>query len=228
MRCDEFRELIVLQLSGELEKERESELSQHLEECADCRQTQAEFRGIVGLMRQLPEREWDEKLRIKQMLRRDQRWRAIVFSKAAIWVIGLAMTLTAISMLPLRWEVSAHGVSLQWGKQASQEMELAGELKKVRQQLTALQRQNQDIQTASEIRFKQLIDQNNVDQQKRYWQTMELFSGYVQLQRKADLQKLQQEIAASYDRTGQEVEKTNELIEYVMRASSTDHETGNR
>jgi hypothetical protein len=47
-----------------------------------------------------------------------------------------------------------------------------------------------------------------------------MFSSYVQLQRQADLQKLQHEIATTYDRTGHEVEKTNELLENVLRTSA--------
>jgi hypothetical protein len=60
-----------------------------------------------------------------------------------------------------------------------------------------------------------------MEQQKRYWQTLELFTKYLQLEHKADVQKIQHDIAATYDRTGQEVQKTNELLEYVLRTSAT-------
>jgi len=72
-----------------------------------------------------------------------------------------------------------------------------------------------------------LLDQNNIEQQKRYWQTLELFTKYLQLEHRADVQKIQHDIAATYDRTGQEVEKTNELLEYVLRTSGTENAYGN-
>jgi hypothetical protein len=71
------------------------------------------------------------------------------------------------------------------------------------------------------MRIKQMLEKNNADQQKRYWETLQMFNNYVQVQRSADLQKIQHDIATTYDRTGQEVEKTNELLQYVLRASST-------
>jgi len=222
MSCEQYRELLVSQLCGELQTEHEAELAEHLKECVSCRQAQSEFGGIIGLMRQLPEREWDEKLHIRDLLRRDQRWRAIVLSKAAIWLIAIALAITAITFLPIRWEVSAHSASIRWGNEGSDEKQLARQLKNMQTQLATIQHQNDEWRQSSEIRIKQLLDQNNVQEQQRYWQTMQLFTNYVQLQRKADLQKLQHEIATSYDRTGQEVEKTNELLDYVMRASLTD------
>ena len=95
MSCEQYRALLVSQLCGELQTEQETELAEHLKECASCRQAQSEFGGIIGLMRQLPEREWNEKLHIRDLLRRDQRWRAIVLSKAAIWLIAIALAITA-------------------------------------------------------------------------------------------------------------------------------------
>jgi hypothetical protein len=222
MRCEQYRELIVSQLCGEIEKERESELVSHLEQCDGCRQAQTEFGGIIGLMRQLPEREWNETLRIRDLLRQNQRWRTIVFSKAAIWLTAIALAITSISFLPVRWEVSSHGASIRWGHEPSEDKQLQRQLKELQLQLATIQHQNDEWRQASEIHVKQLMDQNNVEQQQRYWQTLQLFTNYVQLQRKADVQKLQHEIATSYDRTGQEVEKTNELLDYVMRASLTD------
>jgi len=222
MNCDTYRELLVSQLCGEIETGEESELQNHLETCEGCRIAQSEFRGIIGLMTQLPKPEWDEKLRIREMLRRNQRWHTFVFSKAAIWLISLGLIATSLTMLPIRWEASAHGFALHWGKEGIPQDQLTQQLKGLQLQLAAIQRQNQEWRDTSETRIKKLIDENNVEQQQHYWQTLQLFTNYVQLQRKADLQRIQHEIVSNYDRTGQEVEKTNELLDYVMRASATD------
>lgn len=222
MICKDYAELIISELCGEIEDEKRSDLEAHLQICQDCRKQQSEFRAIFGLVQQLPQREWDEKLRIKDLLRREQRWKAIVFSKAALWVISLSLIITSLSFLPIHWELSAHSFSVHWGKDTSREGALADQMKSLRQELIRLQTQNQQMVQVSDARMKQLVDQNNIAQQKQYWQTLEMFSNYMQLQHKADFQKLQKQIATTYDRTGQEMEKTNELLDYVLRASATD------
>lgn len=220
MNCENYRELIVAELCAENDPEKDLELQQHLENCDSCRQTQLEFRALKGLMHQLPAREWDENLRIQEMLRRSQRWRTIVFSKAALWFITLTALITVISSLPVRWELSRHEFSIHWGRSSSSDTRLANEMKQLQAQLSNLQKQNQDYHQLSELRIKQMVQQNNLEQQKRYFQTLQLFSNYLQLERKADLQKIQHDIASTYDRTGQQVEKTNELLEYVLRTST--------
>jgi hypothetical protein len=217
MKCEKIHELLIAQLCGEVEDEDASQLQQHLSECEDCVREQKEFRAMLGLMKQIPQQEWDEKLRIRDLLRRDQRWRAIVFSKAAIWFLALTAFITVLTMLPLHWELTADQFSVRWGKGSTDTME---ELKKLQAQLEGIQAQNQQFYQVSETRMKQLVEAKNLEQQKRYWETMKLFSNYLQLQRVADLQKLQREIATSYDRTGHEVERTNELLESVLRTSA--------
>lgn len=222
MNCREIAELIVSELCGEIEEEKRAELETHLQACRDCEKQQSEFRAIFGLIRQLPQHEWDETLRIKELLRRDQRWRTIVFSKAALWVLALSLAVTAVSFLPIRWEVSVHSFSVRWGKAEANEAEMASQLKSLHQELVNLQTQNQKMYQLSEALMKQMLTQNNIAQQKQYWQTLEMFSNYMQLQRKADFQKLQTQIATTYDRTGQQMDRTNELLDSVLRASATE------
>src|SRR3972149_6571450 len=112
MSCEPYRELLILQLCGEIDKDQELLLQQHVEQCSICKREQTEFRAILGLFRQLPEKEWEEKLRIRDLLRRDQRWRTIVFSKAALWLIALTAFVTVMANLPVRWELSAQGFSV--------------------------------------------------------------------------------------------------------------------
>jgi hypothetical protein len=226
MNCEQYRELLMLQVCGEIDSEQESQLHQHLDQCSDCTREQKEFRAMLGLLRQLPDKEWNEKLKIRDLLRRDQRWRTIVFSKAALWLIVLTAFITVIANLPVRWELSAQGFSVRWGHQSPRETELNAQLQKLQLQLSTMQKQNQEMYQVSESRLKQMLDQNNAEQQKRYWETLEMVSGYLQLQRKTDLQKIQHEIASTYDRTGHEVEKTNELLEYVLRASTPAENSG--
>lgn len=227
MNCEDYRELLVPELCGEIEEDAKTDLLQHLETCEGCRQTHTEFRSILGLMHRIPAKEWDERLSIRDLLRRNRRWQTFVLSKAALWLLALTAAITVISYLPLRWELSENQFSLAWGKSAAKEHSLTQEMKNVQQQLAIIQRQNQDWRQSSETRIKSLMDQNNLEQQKRYWQTLELFTKYLQLEHKADVQKIQHDIAATYDRTGQEVEKTNELLEYVLRTSGTENAYGN-
>lgn len=222
MNCTEFAEVMVSELCGEIEEEQRLGLQEHVEACRDCKKQQSEFRAIFGLVRQLPQREWDETLHIKDMLRRDQRWRTIVFSKAALWVVALSLALTAASFLPIKWEVSTQAFSIRWGKGATHDEDMAAQLKSLHQELVNLQAQNQKMYQVSEARMRRVLDQNNIAQQKQYWQTLEMFSNYMQLQRKADFQKLQTQIATTYDRTGQEMDRTNQLLDSVLRASATE------
>jgi hypothetical protein len=217
MNCEQVQELLIAQLGGEISEEELSQLQAHISECQECNREQKEFRAMLGLMKQLPKHEWDEKLRIHDLLRRDQRWRTIVFSKAALWFLALTAFITVMTMLPLHWELNAQQFSVRWGGNSSDTMD---ELKKLQMQLDGIQKQNQQFYQVSEVRMKELVEQKNIEQQKRYWDTMKMFSSYVQLQRQADLQKLQHEIATTYDRTGHEVEKTNELLESVLRTSA--------
>jgi len=217
MNCEQVLELLIAQLGGETNRDEDLELQNHLHTCEQCRQQQKEFRAMLGLMKQLPAPQWDERLRIHDLLRRDRKWKTIVFSKAALWFLALTAFITVLTMLPLHWELSAQQFSVRWGATPDN---LTEEIKKLRAQLSGIQRQNQEFYQISEARMKELVEQKNIEQQKRYWQTMQMFSNYVQLQRQADLQKIQHEIATSYDRTGHEVEKTNELLEYVLRTSA--------
>ena len=222
MNCEEYRELLISQLCGEIEEEDRAKLQTHLDGCEECRESQKEFRAMLGLMKQMPDREWDERLRIRDLIRRNQRWRTIVFSKAAVWILAVSGLITVLTALPLRWEYSAQEFSVRWGGESSRETDLAREMKQLQVQLSNLQKQNQDWQQSSESKFRQLVNMSNVEQQKRYFQTLEMFTNYVQLQRKADIQRIQTDIAASYDRTGHEVDKTNELLDYVLKASASE------
>ena len=217
MNCEQVLELLISQLGGEANREEETELQNHIAECESCRKEQREFRGMLGLIKQLPPREWDEKIRIHDLLRRDQKWRTIVFSKAALWFLALTAFITVLTMLPLHWQLTAQEFSVRWGEAQSDPTE---ELKKLQVQLSGIQRQNQQFYQISEARMKELVEQKNLEQQKRYWETMQMFTNYLQLQRQADLQKIQRDIATTYDRTGQGIEKTNEMLEYVLRTSS--------
>ena len=217
MKCEQVPDLMVAQLAGEIAPEDEASLQKHLQECGSCGREQKEFRAMLGLMKQLPSRQWDEKLRIHELLRRDQRWRTIVFSKAALWFLALTAFITVLTMLPVHWQLNAQEFSVRWGETPSDPTK---ELKKLQTQLAGIQRQNEQFYQVSEARMKELVEQKNLEQQKRYWETMQMFTNYLQLQRQADLQKIQREIATTYDRTGQEVEKTNELLEYVLRTST--------
>jgi hypothetical protein len=217
MNCEQVLELLISQLGEETGREENAELQNHLNECEVCRREQKEFRAMLGLMKQLPPQEWDEKLRIRDLLRRDQKWRTIVFSKAALWFIALTAFITVLTVLPLHWQLSTREFSVRWGEPHP---DATQELRKLQTQLAGIQQQNQKFYEISEARMKELVEQKNIEQQKRYWETMQMFTNYVQLQRQADLQKIQHEIATTYDRTGQEVDKTNELLEYVLRTSS--------
>jgi hypothetical protein len=126
--------------------------------------------------------------------------------------------------MPLQWEVSSKQFTIRWGKNARSQVELSEEIKKMQQQLASIQQDTQSYRDLSEVRFKQLLEQNNNQQQKLYWQTLEMYTNYLQLQHTADVRKIQHDIAATYDRTGQEVDRTNQLLEYVLKASAT--ETG--
>jgi hypothetical protein len=227
MNCDQYQELIISQICGEIEGSDEANLNEHLEVCSVCKTNAQEFRSITGLMRQLPQREWDENLKIRDLLRRNQRWRTIVFSKAALWLIAITAFLGALTILPLKWEVSANEFSVRWGSATGQESQLAEEMQKMQQQLLDIQRQNHEIRNTSETRFQQLLKQNNLEQQKLYWQTLEMYTNYLKMEHQADVRKIQHDIAASYNRTGQEVERTNQLLEYVLRASETTQVYGN-
>jgi|GEM_PF-3453312 len=217
MKCEQLRELFIADLCGEIQEEDASRLRAHLAECEECSREQKEFRAMLGLMKQLPQRQWDEKLRIRDLLRRDQRWRTVVFSKAALWFLALTAFITVMTMLPLHWEVNAQQFSVRWGKNPSDTMD---ELRKLQVQLAGIEKQNQQFYQISDVRMKQLVEQKNIEQQQKYWETMKMFTNYLQLQRQADLQKLQHEIATTYDRTGNEVEKTNALLESVLRTSA--------
>ncbi len=221
MDCDRFRELIVSNICGELEGEEELQLRQHLEHCEECRNEHSEFGAISSLMRQIPRRDLDERLRIRELLRRDQKWKTIVFSKAAIWVVVLTGFLSVLTFMPVHWEVSSKQFTLRWGNGDQREAELSAEIKKIHQQLQSIQQQSSNYQNVSETRFKQLLKQNNMEQQKLYWQTLEMYTNYLQLQHQADVRKIQHDIATTYDRTGQEVDRTNQLLEYVLKASNT-------
>ncbi|MCI0602365.1 zf-HC2 domain-containing protein [bacterium] len=217
MNCEQVLEILVSQLGGETNREEDLQLKNHLDECESCRREQKEFRAMLGLMKQLPPKEWDERIRIQDLLRRDQKWRTIVFGKAALWFLATTAFITVLTTLPLQWQVNAQEFSVRWGTPPS---DMTEELKKLQLQLTGIQQQNQQFYQISEARMKELVEQKNIEQQKRYWDAMQMFSNYLQLQRQADLQKIQHEIATTYDRTGQEVEKTNELLEHVLRTSA--------
>lgn len=221
MNCEEYRDLLVTDLGGEIGEDDRNRLQTHLDTCLECKETQLEFRAMRGMMKQLPDREWNETLTIRQLLRQRQRWRNIVFSKAALWLVTLTALIAVLSSLPMQWELSQNEFAVRWGDHSSRDAELARELKNLQVQLSNIQAQNQNFYRVSENRFREIVEQNNIQQQKRYWQTLEMFADYVQVQRKADLQKIQHDIATSYDRTGQEVERANELLEYVLRASAT-------
>ncbi len=216
MNCEQVRELLITHVCGELSREDETGMQSHFENCTDCKQEHREFRAMLGLMNHLPKREWNERIRIHDLLRRQQRWRTIVFSKAALWFITLTAFITVLTMLPLQWKLSADEFSVRWGAGNS---DAAEELKRLQLQLAGMQKQSRQFYEVSETRLKDLVNQNNAQQQKRYWETMQMFSNYLQLQRQADMQKIRHEIATSYDRTGQEVDKTNELLQYVLNTS---------
>ena len=222
MSCREYRDLLISQVCGEIEKEQELQLQQHLDSCVECKQEQTEFRAMVGLIRQIPDRDWNEELRIRDLLRRKQRWTKLLLSKAAIWLITLTALFAILSSLPLHWQLTPNEFSVRWGNGSSSDSQAVEELKRLQSQLAAIQAKNEKFYQNSELRLKQLVDQKNIEQEKRYWQTLQLFNNYMQLQRKADLQKIQRDIASTYDQTGLEVAKTNELLEYVLRASATD------
>ena len=216
MKCEQVPDLIIAQLAGEITPDNEAQLQSHIQECPPCAHEQREFRAMLGLIKQLPQRKWDEKIRIQDLLRRDQKWRTIVFSKAALWFLAITAFITVLTMLPVQWHLTGQEFSVRWGAPPS---DPTHELKKVQLQLAGIQRQNEQFYQVSEARMKELVEQKSLEQQNRYWQTMQMFTNYLQLQRQADLQKIQREIATTYDRTGQEVEKTNELLEYVLRTS---------
>lgn len=220
MSCEEYQEQLITQICGELSSEEDKALQAHLEVCEACRHAKSEFRSIFGLMRQMPQREWDEKLRIKDLLKRDQRWRAIVFSKAALWLITLTALISVLTILPVRWDLSSNQFSIKWGEPRNPQMDLATEVKKMQMQLAEIQKQNELLRTGSETQIKHMLDQNNLEQQRRYFQTLEMFTNYLQLQHQADVQKIQRDIANSYNRTGEDLERTNELLQYVLRASA--------
>jgi hypothetical protein len=48
-----------------------------------------------------------------------------------------------------------------------------------------------------------------------------MYTNYLQLQHQADVRQIQHDIATTYERTGQEVDRTNQLLEYVLKASDT-------
>ncbi len=225
MMCEEYRDQLISYICSELSEEDKAPLEKHLESCPACRETAAEFRTIEGLVQRLPQQEYDEKLRIRDLLRQRRRNSSYVLSKAAVWVLLLAGGIAAFAFLPVHFEAGSGRFAVVWGKSPAaaadqQQGNLSNEVRELREQLAAMQGQDRTWQQASEQRIKQLVDQNNAEQQKRYFQTLQMFSDYVQLQRKADLQRINHDIAVNYDRTGQEVQKTNEMLQYVMKASA--------
>ena len=54
---------------------------------------------------------------------------------------------------------------------------------------------------------------------------MEMFTNYLQLQHQADVQKIQRDIASTYNRTGEDLQRTNELLQYVLKTSATEDAT---
>ncbi len=216
MNCEQVLEILVSQMGGETNSDEDLQLRNHLDECDACKREQKEFRAMLGLMKQLPPKKWDERIRIQDLLRRDQKWRTIVFSKAALWFLAITAFITVLTMLPLQWQLNAQEFSVRWGTPPS---DMTEELKKLQSQLAGIHQQNQQFYQISEARMKELVEQKNIEQQKRYWDAMQMLNSYFQLQRQADLQKIQHQIATTYDRTGQEVEKTNELLQHVLRTS---------
>lgn len=225
MNCEDFRDQLISYICSELSAEETTSLEKHLQSCQACRETASEFRTIEGLVQRLPQQEYDEKLRIRDLLRQRRRESHYLLSKAAIWVLLLTGAVTAFVFLPVHFEAGSGRFAIVWGasgsRVADQSGDLSAEVRELRAQLAAMQRQDRSWQQASETRIKQLVDQNNAEQQKRYFQTLQMFTNYVQLQRKADLQRINHDIAVNYDRTGQEVDKTNEMLQYVMKASAT-------
>ena len=61
--------------------------------------------------------------------RRDQKWKTIVFSKAAIWVVALTGFLSVLTFMPVHWEVSSEQFTLRWGNGDQREAELSGNQK---------------------------------------------------------------------------------------------------
>lgn len=220
MNCEKFREMLVSQLCGELETTEEQILQAHLEDCDECRQLQLEFRGTLGLMQQLPQRTYIEPMHIRDLLRGRQMRRTIILSKAAVWVLGLSALLGVISYLPVHAELSANSFSLYWGDHHQRDEELTKRLKEMQVQLANMQKRAEENDQVGEVKIHQLLQKNNAEQEKRYWQTLQMFTNYLQYERKADLQRIQHEIASTYDRTGQEMEKTNELLNDVLRVST--------
>ena len=220
MNCEKFREMIVCQLCGELEATEAEILQTHLQDCQECRQLELEFRGTLGLMQQLPQQTYTEPMRIRELLRGRQMLRTILFSKAALWILGLSALLASISYLPVHAELSANSFSLYWGDHHQRDEELTRRLKEVQAQLANMQKHAEQPDDVGEVKIRQLLQQNNAEQEKRYWQTLQMFTNYLQYERKADLQRIQHEIASTYDRTGQEMEKTNELLNDVLRVST--------
>lgn len=220
MNCEKFRELIVSQLCGELETNEEQVLQQHLRDCDECKQIQLEFRGTLGLMQQLPQRTYMEPMRITELMRNRKMRRTIIFSKAAVWVLGLSALLGAASYLPIHAELSANSFSVYWGDHHQRDEELAKRLQQMQVQLASIQQRTGEHDDTGDAKIRQLLQQNNAEQEKRYWQTLQMFTNYLQYERKADLQRIQHEIASTYDRTGQEMEKTNELLNDVLRVST--------
>ncbi|HJZ12448.1 MAG TPA: hypothetical protein VJ521_09875, partial [Acidobacteriota bacterium] len=195
-------------------------LQTHLQDCQECRQLELEFRGTLGLMQQLPQQTYTEPMRIRELLRGRQMLRTILFSKAALWILGLSALLASISYLPVHAELSANSFSLYWGDHHQRDEELTRRLKEVQAQLANMQKHAEQPDDVGEVKIRQLLQQNNAEQEKRYWQTLQMFTNYLQYQRKADLQRIQHEIASTYNRTGQEMEKTNELLNDVLRVST--------
>jgi hypothetical protein len=221
MNCEKFSEMIVSQLCGELETNEEQTLQDHLRDCEECRQLQLEFRGTLGLMQQLPQRTYVEPMHISALMRSRQVRRTMIFSKAALWVLGLSALLGAASYLPVHAELSASSFSVYWGDHHQRDEELAKRLKEMQLQLVSMQQRAEQHNGTGETRIRELLEQNNAEQEKRYWQTLQMFTNYMQYERKADMRQLQHEIASTYDRTGQEMEKTNELLNDVLRVSTS-------
>jgi hypothetical protein len=105
MNCEEFKDVLVVRIYGELPADREEAFQRHAGECRDCAQVFArtqEIHGTMDIGDDIPEPDWEALWRVIRERSRKKRWRlpalmewprrrfaVVAAAVAAVFIIGV-------------------------------------------------------------------------------------------------------------------------------------------